>query len=139
MSRTALIIFILWTSIAASAQSATQQFVNAASDAHPSATVLLAKHLVTIRSNEIAEGSGITLISDATLEGFRSDTENGRFYLFIAHAIMPQMQNDLRGRALKLCKSQDAAKISSSHLTYVSQRFNRLEVPSLEGIGGVFH
>jgi hypothetical protein len=135
MKRIALIAFIIFAGIAASAQSLTQQVSSVAGDAFAGATGSPMKRLATIRSNDVPEGSRIILTSDATLADCQSYTEAGRFHLLIPHAIEPQAQGDLRGRGFTDVRIERRGEdvllsfnLEAGAQVSVSQRFNRLEV-----------
>src|SRR6266853_1256857 len=135
MKRTVLIALISIAGIVASAQTATQRAVVAASNALAGATGLQPKRLAAIRSSDAPEGSRVIITSDTTLGDYRSYVESGRFYLLIPHAIEPQAQNDLSGRGftnVEIGRHGEDVLLSfgleAGAQARVSQRFNRLEV-----------
>ncbi|MDT4895798.1 MAG: hypothetical protein QOH25_875 [Acidobacteriota bacterium] len=93
------------------------------------------KSITPLRSGDTAEGSRITITSDAPLNDYSAYRSGDRYYVVIPEANAPRAQSGMRGRGFEDVQVQkrgnDAIlsfKLQPGTNARVSQRFNRLDV-----------
>jgi HEAT repeat protein len=93
------------------------------------------KNITPLRSGDTAEGSRITITSDAPLNDYSAYRSGDRYYVIIPEANAPRAQGGLRGRGFEDVQVQrrgnDAVlsfKLQPGTNARVQQRFNRLDV-----------
>ena len=93
------------------------------------------KNITPLHSGDTAEGSRITITSDAPLNDYSAYRSGDRYYVVIPEANAPRAQAGLRGRGfddVQVQKRGDDAvlsfKLQPGTNARVSQRFNRLDV-----------
>jgi hypothetical protein len=93
------------------------------------------KRLVTLRRNEMPEGSRFTFTSDSPLDDYRSFTEGERVCVMIPQAAFVSQRRDETGRGfmeMRIEQRDESVKLSfrlqPGASVAVNQNFNRLEI-----------
>lgn len=97
------------------------------------------KHLVPARVAETAEGTRVTLASDASLDDYSAYTEGRRFYVLIPKADALAMSGEIKGRAFNSARLEQragdvllsfdlGATPAAALRPRINQKFNRLEI-----------
>jgi hypothetical protein len=94
------------------------------------------KRLVPTRVTDTAEGSRVTLASDASLDDYSTYLDGGRFYVLIPQAdAAASMSGEIRGRGFTAARLERRAgdvllsfELQASATPRISQKFNRLEI-----------
>jgi Domain of unknown function (DUF5916)/Carbohydrate family 9 binding domain-like len=93
------------------------------------------RRIATLRSSEMAEGSRVTITSDASLDDYTAYRSLDRFHVVIPHAQLSSAINNLRGRGFNgLQIERRGADVDLSFslqpgaTASVTQKFNRLDV-----------
>jgi hypothetical protein len=95
------------------------------------------KRLVPVRVTDTAEGSRVTLASDASLDDYSAYLDGGRFYVLIpkADAGAASMHGEIKGRGFAAARVEQRTgdvllsfELHRGATPRVSQKFNRLEI-----------
>jgi hypothetical protein len=94
------------------------------------------KRLVPARVADTAEGSRVTLASDASLDDYSTYLDGGRFYVLIPKAdAAASMPGEIKGRGFTAARLERRAgdvllsfELQASATPRISQKFNRLEI-----------
>jgi hypothetical protein len=93
------------------------------------------KRLVPVRVTDTAEGSRVTLASDASLDDYSAYLEGGRFYVLIPKADPSASSGEIKGRGFNAARVERRTgdvllsfELQPGATPRVSQKFNRLEI-----------
>jgi hypothetical protein len=94
------------------------------------------KRLVPARVTDTAEGSRVTLASDASLDDYSTYLDGGRFYVLIPQAdAAASMSGEIKGRGFTAARLERRSgdvllsfELQASATPRIDQKFNRLEI-----------
>lgn len=93
------------------------------------------KRLASIRSNDFAEGSRVSITSDSSLDDYQTYRDADSFHVLIPHTQAPVGMNSVRGRGFTALDVEDRGShldlsfaLQPGVVATVTQNFNRLDV-----------
>ncbi|HJU56043.1 MAG TPA: hypothetical protein VJ715_15765, partial [Pyrinomonadaceae bacterium] len=143
-----LVLFLLWGAGGASAQrrrrpATSQQQAAANANTQAAQQKPQKKNITPLRSGDTADGSRITITSDAPLNDYSAYRSGDRYYVVIPDANAPRAAGSLRGKGFEDVQVQrrgnDAVlsfKLQPGTNARVQQRFNQLNVELTTPGGG---